>query len=151
MLTLKQKLRFVECIRKKLHDDFLWFWDDTTEEYGNSYYAVIRVGDWYICRTDHSAAGDDYYVEFLKGVEKALAFGEEARDAGFDDDGLLEWVGDPEEVRQLPDCAKDFSNSLTPDQIVEAIQADEHLLLFVHDPHYELPDEYYPPLDKDPD
>ena len=151
MLTPDQKLRFIECIRKKLHDDFLWFWDDTTEEYGNSYYAVMRVGDWYICRTDHSVGGDTIYVEFRKGVEKALAFGEEAKGSGFDDDGILEWIGDPEDVRQLPDCTKDFSDSLTPDQIVEAIQEDEHLLPFLYDPDYELPDDYYPREGKDPD
>ena len=76
---------------------------------------------------------------------------DKAKDSGFDDDGILEWIGDPEDVQQLPDCAKDFSDSLTPNQIIEAIQNDEHLLPFLRDPNYELPDDYYPQEDKDPD
>tara|TARA_Y100000589_G_scaffold304987_1_gene318599 strand:+ start:1441 stop:1629 length:189 start_codon:yes stop_codon:yes gene_type:complete len=60
----------------------------------------------------------------------------------------LKSVGDPEDLQQLPDYTKDFSDSLTPGQIVEAIQAGEHSLPFLHGPDYELPDDYYP-LDKE--
>ena len=86
---------------------------------------------------------------FRKGAQRAIEFSEQERDSGFDDHGILESVREAEDVRQLPDFTKDFSDSLTPAQIFEAIQEDEDLLLIVHDPHYKLPENYYPPLDKE--
>ena len=77
-----------------------------------------------------------------RGIQKVIALDKQKLDSGFDDNGfLVGWRSQRDQ--QLPDYTKDFSDSLTPGQIVEAIQADEHLPLFVHDPHHELPNDYY--------
>ena len=46
-------------------------------------------------------SGDSFYLEFGKGIQKAVVFGEK-RYWGLDDDGILESAWDPENFRHLP-------------------------------------------------
>ncbi|MBT7687428.1 MAG: hypothetical protein HN618_03105 [Flavobacteriales bacterium] len=123
-----------------MHKDSHWGWWEIEENtYGNSDYFMMKVGRWYIMRTKHW--GDDPHVEFYSGTEDAIAAIESAKDDGFDD--VLEWGGDPEEVRKLSDHAGSFGSDFTADQIIEIIKGDEHLLCYAYDEDYELPEEYY--------
>ena len=64
---------------------------------------------------------------------------DKAKDSGFDDDGILEWVGDPEDVRQLPDCAKEFSDSLTPNKSLKRFKMTSICSLFFATPTMSFP------------
>lgn len=143
MLTREQKVRFVECIQKGLHEDWLWWLEDTTEEnmYGSSYGFMMRIGNWYIYRVDHSGCGDRGYANYLEGSANAIAAVEQEKKEVSDDPNT--WVGDPEDVLTIPDQAKNFGDKFTADRIIKEIKEDEQLSLFVEDPHWELPDEYY--------
>ena len=150
MLSSKQKKRFVSAIRNGLHGEALCYWHDTTDlgEYGDTEYFMMRIGDWYLLRTDHGDYGDTPDLVFIEGSKNAIDALKSAKDEGFDD--LLFWDGNPEDVLKLSDSAAEFGSEYTPAQIVEIIEADEHLFLYARDPEYdELPDEYYPQEDEE--
>ena len=100
---------------------------------------MMKIGRWFIMRINYW--GDDPHVEFYSSIEDAIAALKSAKNDGFDDE--LEWGGDPEEVRKLSDHEGSFGSDFTADQIIEIIKDDEHLLCYVHDDDYELPEEYY--------
>ena len=90
-------------------------------------------------RTNHW--GDDPHVEFYSSTEAAIAAIESEKSEGWENE--LEWSGDPEDVRKLPDHAEAFGDGFTADETIKIIRNDEHLHCYVHDEDYELPEEYY--------
>ena len=149
MLSSKQKKRFVNAIRKGLHGESLCCWLDTTDlgQYDNIEYFMLRIGNWYVLRTDHGMFCGEHELVFIEGSKNAIDALKSAKGEGFDD--VMSWYGDPEDVLKLPDVTTDFGGEYTPKQIVEIIEADEHLFLYARDPEYdELPDEYYPQEDE---